>query len=293
MHDEVHTHAHIHIHTSWTGMQKNGVRVTVDSSGMSQLFMSIYCCSIGAHFSTLLDDCCFPNTCRALRDTLMPKSGPSQSKVHKIHAAWVMRAFDLEHLDSGILDTDMVLVRYTRRAYIMESSFLAGELRQCDRANEIGLLATALSKNTSVTSGTLEPVPEACDVEGPATARDLLHPGVVRAKRTRVLPVGPRTITCDDGSSWLPPATITCTERKFVQGACRRLKVFIELAKGSCQVNGRTIRRSITMQSQSPDITISKRNILAMRSVGCWVRYIVAFAGGCFCRHAQFNNSNK
>lgn len=142
--------------------------------------------------------------------------------MHKIVAACIVQAFDLEHPCSGVLDTDIVLVRYTRRAYVMESSFLADELRQCDRVKDVGLLESALSKNTSATLETLEPAPEACDIESAATARDLLDPGVVTEKTAREVPVGPRTVKCDDGTSWILPQAISCQERKIFQGGYRR-----------------------------------------------------------------------
>lgn len=213
----------------------------------------------------------------------MPRSGPSQSEVHKIHAAVVMQAFDLEHPDSSILDTDIVVVSYTRLAYTMESSFVAGNLRQCDHVKEIGLLASALSKNTSVTSGALEPVPEPCGVERAATARDLLDPGVVRKKRARVVSMGPRTVTCDDGSSWLIPQAVSCDERKTSLGGYRRrLILTFELPTGSCQVNGKTIGRALQFWNQSPDITINKRNILALRSGDCFGFLVVsAYSRSC------------
>eukprot|EP00752_Nemacystus_decipiens_P012369 g10964.t1 len=200
---------------------------------------------------------------RALRDILTSKSGPSQSKIHKIHAAYVMQAFDVEHPNASILDTDVVLVRHKRRAYVMESSFLAGDLRQCDRLKEFNLLASALSRNTPVMSGALEPAPEVCEVENAATARDLLDPGVMRAKRARVVSIGPRTVTCDDGTCWKLPAGVYCLERNFH----RRLVFRVFMTKGSCEVNGRTIRRTVKVSYQSSDVAVSKRNILALRAV--------------------------
>ncbi|CBJ26966.1 expressed unknown protein [Ectocarpus siliculosus] len=202
----------------------------------------------------------------------MPMSGPAQATVHKIIAASIMQMFDLEHPDFGILDTDEVAVSFKRHVYVKESSFQAGELRQVNRTSELNLLATSLRQNGSVTSGVLELAPSSLEssissVETAAMARKLLGSSVAKPNRTDIGVKGPRTVTCDDGTSWLlPPHISFCRESTFLSGNHQPLMLKILLKKGSCQVNGRTIvRRDVSVRHLCEHI--NKQTVLALRAL--------------------------
>lgn len=199
----------------------------------------------------------------------MPISGPSQNEIHIIAAARIMEKFDLEHPDSGILDTDIVTVKSKRHIYTRESTFLASELRQLDIHVELNSLMASLSQDKTVMSTTLDPAPESstCETGRAATERALLHAGVVEKKRKNLRSKGPRTVTCDDGTSWLLPIGVYYTERTKSQIPYKTLSLQISVGSsaGSCQVNGREVRRAVTLGHTRPGI--NKRTILAMRSV--------------------------
>ncbi|CAN0526745.1 unnamed protein product, partial [Ectocarpus sp. 12 AP-2014] len=180
--------------------------------------------------------------------------------------------FDLEHPDFGILDTDEVAVSFKRHVYVKESSFQAGELRQVNRTSELNLLATSLRQNGSVTSGVLDLAPSPLEpsissVETAAMARKLLGSRLAKPNRTSVGVKRPRTVTCDDGTSWLlPPHISFCRESKFLSGNHQPLMLKILLKKGSCEVNGRTIvRRDVSVRHLCEHI--NKQTVLALRAL--------------------------
>ena len=202
-----------------------------------------------------------PLPCRALREVLMPTSGPSQTKIHKISAAHIMKAFDREHPDNGILDTDTVNVLSRRYVCVRESSFLAGELRQLNRHNELVLLVASLSKDKKVLSSKLDPAPIApreSTPESAAAARAVLDAGVVETKRLRLRSKGPRSVVCNDGTSWLLPWGVICEEK---DGRWRRL--LVKFLISSCQVNGRSVGRAVAIRHAATEI--NKHVILALR----------------------------
>ncbi|CAM9125939.1 unnamed protein product [Ectocarpus fasciculatus] len=202
---------------------------------------------------------------------LMPMSGPAIATVHKIIAASIMQAFDLEHPDSGILDTGEVAVRFKRHVYVKESSFQAGELRQLNISSELSRLAASLWQNESVTSGVLELTPCTLEpstsrVETAAMARKLLGSSVAKPNKTGN-GVGPRIATCDDGTSWVLPAFVyfSC-DRKYRSGEHQALMLRVRLKKGTCQVNGRTIfGQGVFIQHLGEHI--NKQTILALRAL--------------------------
>ncbi|CAM9155519.1 unnamed protein product [Ectocarpus sp. 4 AP-2014] len=202
----------------------------------------------------------------------MPMSGPAQATVHKIIAASIMQMFDLEHPDFGILDKDEVAVSFKRHVYVKISSFQAGELRQVNRTSELNFLATFLRQNESVTSGVLELAPSPLEssiggVETAAMARNLLGSRVAKPNRTDIGVKRPRTVTCDDGTSWLlPPHISICRESTYLSGNHQPLMLKILLKKGSCQVNGRTIvRRDVSVRHLCE--RINKQTVLAFRAL--------------------------
>ncbi|CAM9125862.1 unnamed protein product [Ectocarpus fasciculatus] len=209
---------------------------------------------------------------RALRDILMPMSGTAHATVHKIIAASIMQAFDLEYPDSGILDTDEVAVSFKRHLYVKESSFQAGELRQLNRICELSILAASLWQNGSVTSGVLELAPStlepsASSVKTAAMVRKLLGASVVKPNRTDTGVKGPRTVACDDGTSWLLPAHVYFyPDSKYWSGKHQALMLKILLKRGTCQVNDRTIvRRDVNVQHLSEHV--NKQTTLALRAL--------------------------
>lgn len=194
----------------------------------------------------------------------MPISGPARATVHKIIAGSIMQTFDLEHPDFGILDTDEVAVSFKRHVYVKESSFQAGELRQLDEKTELSLLAASLWQDESVTSGVLELAPSRVEpstssVETAAMARKLLVSSVAKPNSTNTDLKGPRTATCEDGTSWLLPAYVYFIRKNM-------LLLTIRLDKGTCQVNDRTIvRRDVVVRHRGEHV--NKQTILALRSV--------------------------
>ncbi len=182
--------------------------------------------------------------------------------MHKIAAAQIMEAFDREHPDSGILDTDTVNVLSRRYVSVRESSYLAGELRQIDRHSELNLLLASLLQDETVTSSKLDPAPIApreSKPESAATARSMLDAGVVEKKRRRLRPEGGRSVPCNDGTSWLLPWGVYYWENP--SRSSRRL--LMKSAIGSCQVNGRSVGRAVMIQHAVTEI--NKRVVLALR----------------------------
>ncbi|CAN0117686.1 unnamed protein product [Ectocarpus fasciculatus] len=204
---------------------------------------------------------------------LMPMSGPALATVHKIIAASIMQAFDLEYPDSGILDTGEVAVSFKRHLFVKESSFQAGELRQLNISSELSLLAASLWQDGSVTSGVLELAPSPLEpstssVETAAMASKLLGSSVAKPSKTGKGLEGPRTVTCDDGTSWVLPAFVyfprVSRVRNHLPGNALQLRV--KLRKGTCQVNDRTIvRRVVEVQHLSEPV--NKQTILALRAL--------------------------
>ncbi|CAM9504799.1 unnamed protein product [Pylaiella littoralis] len=198
----------------------------------------------------------------ALCQTLMPVSGPSQNKMNIIAAARIMERFDLEHPDSGILDTDVVTVSSKRHIYVRKSTFLASELRQLDTRVELTSLMASLLQDTAVISTTLDPAPVRTTYESAATARALLDAGVVKKKRTPLRSKGPRIVTCDDGTSWLLPTGVCFIER--VKGQLTYKYLLLGVHVGLCQVNGRYVRQDVKIMHARA--SINKRTILALRA---------------------------
>lgn len=231
-----------------------------------------------AALSLLVGSLCFSPICspvrvRALREALCPTSGAAQLQVHKVAAAYIMRAFDLEHPNSGILDADEVAVGYKRHVYRMESTFVAGELREIDRNAELTIMAHRLFHDPRVMSGTLEPapVPSGPDTNGiletPSEARKLLGAGVIEAKksRTKASSVGGRVVKVDDGTSWkLPWGIYHVVHAGNKGGPLGVLRMLISLYKGTCLVNGMPVAKRVAVRVERSDI--NKRTVLALRS---------------------------
>ena len=199
---------------------------------------------------------------------MIPLSGPNHLLVHQVVASVILRAFDLEYPDSGILDTDTVAVRYRRHVYWRKSSFLAGDLRQLDPTAELLRMVVSFLADPAVVSGALERTPtappaSAC-LETAATARSLLNTVVVGAKKTPIKPEGRRVVRCEDGASWALPWGIYSVDPRRGRPTDRlKLRMRILLSTGSCQVNGRAIGRSVSVRQERAEV--SKRSVLALR----------------------------
>ncbi|CAM9583843.1 unnamed protein product [Laminaria digitata] len=200
----------------------------------------------------------------------MPFSGPNQFQVHQVIASLILRAFDLEHPGSGILDTDTVSTRYMRHVYMRQSSFLAGDLRQLDPFAELSRMVTKFLADPAITSGDLDRAPtappaSAC-LETAATARGLLIAADVAPRKSTNKAEGRRAVRDEDGSSWALPWGIYLWDPRRGRATDRlKLRMLVLLSKGSCQVNGKAIGRSVRVRQERAEV--SKRSVLALRAL--------------------------
>lgn len=198
----------------------------------------------------------------------MPLSGPNSSQVHQVVASLILRTFDLEHPGSGILDADTVSIGCKRHVYRRQSSFLAGDLRKLDPLAELSLMVVTFLADPAVVSGALDRAPtappaSAC-LETVATARDLLSAGVVEPKKNRIKREGRRAVRGEGGSSWALPWGIYLVDPlRGVPGDRPKLRMLVLLSKGSCQVNGKVVGRSVSVRHEIAEE--SKRSVLALR----------------------------
>ena len=198
----------------------------------------------------------------------MPLSGPNSSQVHQVVASLILRSFDLGHPGSGILDSDTVSVRCKRHVYRRQSNFLAGDLRQLDPPAELSLMVNSFLADPAVVSGGLDRAqtasPSSACLETVATARGLLSAGVVAPRKNRIKSEGRRAVRGEDGISWALPWGIYLVDLpRGAPGDRLKLRMLVLLSKGSCQVNGKVIGRSVSVRHESAEV--SKRSVLALR----------------------------
>ncbi|CAM9505088.1 unnamed protein product [Pylaiella littoralis] len=95
---------------------------------------------------------------RATYEALLPVDEPARYQVHRVLAALVLRAFDQENSVSDILDETDVTVQIRRHGYVLESTYVAGDLRMTDQ-NEVTMMTELFLNDPKVMSGELEPAP--------------------------------------------------------------------------------------------------------------------------------------
>lgn len=195
----------------------------------------------------------------------MPASGPAQLQVHAVVAALILRAYELEHGAAGILDGETISVQYKRHVYVMDATFVAGDLRNLDTNRELATMTDLFLLDVKVLSGTLEPSPviAVSAVAGSPTSTAAF----AGDKRSRVKPGGAggrRVITLDDGVTWLLPWGVYYLNHKVRSGAVyRMLRMQTVLGTLSCQVDGKSLSKPIQVMHLRPEIT--KGTVLALR----------------------------
>lgn len=82
--------------------------------------------------------------------------GDKRNQVHKVVAALILHAFDLEHPESDILDEAVVSIQIARHGYVKDTAYVAGDLRTVNRHNEMTIMTERFLQDPTVMSGTLE-----------------------------------------------------------------------------------------------------------------------------------------